>query len=73
MHMKDARAIGIKIDNIFAIVALLIHRKSPAAYETLRGTGVVVLPSGSTLRDYSDFLYNRGDSIIVVNVFPTSK
>ena len=37
-------------------LALLVHSRSPAAYETLKKTGVLVLPSGSTLRDYTNYL-----------------
>ncbi|SMN01062.1 hypothetical protein SPONL_1742 [uncultured Candidatus Thioglobus sp.] len=34
---------------------LYLHHKSSGAYETLRNSGVVCLPSGRTLRDYRHF------------------
>lgn len=34
---------------------LLLFRKSSSAYETIRKTGVLKLPSGRTLRDYSHY------------------
>ena len=34
---------------------LSLHAKSPAAYKELRGSGVLVLPSQRTLRDYRNF------------------
>lgn len=35
-------------------LAILIHSRSPAAYETLRKTGVLHLPGNSTLQDYTN-------------------
>ena len=34
---------------------LLLFRKSSSAYETIRKTGILKLPSGRTLRDYSHY------------------
>lgn len=34
---------------------LYLHHKSSGAYETLRNSGVILLPSGRTLRDYRHF------------------
>ena len=38
---------------------LSIHAKSPAAYRELRDSGILVLPSESTLRDYRNFFKRR--------------
>ena len=38
---------------------LSIHAKSPAAYRELRDSGVLVLPSERTLRDYRNFFKPR--------------
>lgn len=35
-------------------LAILIHSRSPAVYETLRKTGILKLPAESTLRHYTD-------------------
>lgn len=36
--------------------AILLHGKSPAAYEFLRDTGILKLPSKRTLNDYSQYI-----------------
>ena len=38
---------------------LSIHAKSPAAYRELRDSGILVLPSERTLRDYCNFFKPR--------------
>ena len=38
---------------------LSIHAKTPAAYRELRDSGILVLPSESTLRDYRNFFKRR--------------
>ncbi|XP_070206284.1 uncharacterized protein [Littorina saxatilis] len=35
-------------------LAILLHSRSPAVYETLRQTGILKLPGESTLRDYTN-------------------
>ena len=40
-------------------ICLSIHAKSPAAYEELRDSGILVLPSEKTLRDYRNFFTPR--------------
>ena len=39
--------------------ALTIHGQSPAAYRTLRDTGVLKLPGESTFRDYSNTVHPK--------------
>lgn len=34
--------------------ALMVHSQSPAAYRTLRKTGVLTLPGETTLKDYTN-------------------
>ena len=38
--------------------AIELYAKSPAAYQQLRSTGVLTLPSSKTLQQYRYFLYN---------------
>ena len=57
---------------IFITFCLCIHVKSPAAYEQLRlskdGTGVLILPSQPTLRNYRNYIHpKRGFNHQIVN------
>ena len=57
---------------MFIKFCLSIQAKSPAAYEQLRlskdGTGVLILPSRRTLRDYRKYIYpKRGFNHRIVN------
>ena len=40
-------------------LAILIHSRSAQAYETLRATGILQLPSESTLRDYTNVFHPK--------------
>ena len=37
-------------------IAILLQSRGPAAYDMLRETGLLLLPSGQTLRDYTNYL-----------------
>lgn len=39
--------------------ALMLHSQSTAAYNTLRNTGVLRLPSESTIRDYTNAIHPK--------------
>jgi hypothetical protein len=39
--------------------AILLHSQSPAAYSTLRNTGVLTLPGETTLRDYTNWMHHE--------------
>ena len=46
---------SVPIDDLLHSDLLYLHHKSSGAYETLRKSGVIRLPSGRTLRDYRHF------------------
>ena len=49
-------------------LAILLHSRSPAAYETMRTTGILKLPGESTLRDYTNVIHpKQGFSPDVLN------
>ncbi|KAK7105303.1 hypothetical protein V1264_016704 [Littorina saxatilis] len=49
-------------------LAILLHSKSPAAYDTLRKTGILKLPGSSTLREYTTVCESvRGFSEVVMD------
>ena len=45
---------GMRWHPMMLRLAILLHSRSPAAYDTLRNTGVLRLPGESTLKDYSN-------------------
>ena len=46
---------------ICCFVALVVYTRSPAAYEVLKGFGIIQLPSKSTLQSYTGaFMHNPG-------------
>ena len=48
---------GVKWHPMMIRLALLLHSRGPAAYKTLRETGVLILPGESTLRDYTNYIH----------------
>jgi hypothetical protein len=52
-----AKKNGMRWHPMMVRLAILIHSKSAAAYDTLRKTGILTLPGGSTLREYTRALH----------------
>ena len=50
---------GMRWHPMLIRLAILLHSRSPAAYETLRKTGVLKLPGQSTLRDYTNVIHPK--------------
>lgn len=50
---------GMRWHPMMIRLALLLHSRGPASYDTLRKTGVLKLPSESTLRDYTNFVHPK--------------
>ena len=50
---------GMRWHPMMLRLAILIHSRSAQAYETLRATGILQLPSESTLRDYTNVFHPK--------------
>ena len=50
---------GMRWHPMMVRLAILLHSQSRSAYDTLRNTGVIKLPSESTLRDYTNVFHPK--------------
>uniref|UniRef100_A0A2C9LEN5 THAP-type domain-containing protein n=1 Tax=Biomphalaria glabrata TaxID=6526 RepID=A0A2C9LEN5_BIOGL len=50
----DSKAYGMRWHPTMLRLAILLHSRSPTAYQTLRKTGLLKLPGEATLRDYTN-------------------
>jgi hypothetical protein len=59
---------GMRWHPMMVRLAILLHSRSPAAYDTLRKTGVLHLPGQSTLQDYTNvYKPSAGLSLSTIN------
>ncbi|KAI8771576.1 Transposable element P transposase [Biomphalaria glabrata] len=55
----DSKSFGMRWHPTMLRLAILLHSRSPTAYQTLRKTGVLKLPGEATIRDYTNAIHPK--------------
>ena len=59
--IRIGKYVNLMPEMICLSVALAVYTRSPAAYEALKGFGIIQLPSKSTLQSYTGaFMHDPG-------------
>ncbi|KAI8780681.1 Transposable element P transposase, partial [Biomphalaria glabrata] len=69
----DSKAYGMRWHPTMLRLAILLHSRSPTAYQTLRKTSILKLPGEATIRDYTNSIQIGFNSDVIDEIHQATK